>query len=704
MSQTPGGRITRSRSQTPAAVPTISVGSSTAYGAPGRANLRTQVTSERQSLTTALQAAKTSKTANRAGSQAPTRVTDEDIINTTRDSKTPSRRGRPRGSKRPEPAIEEEPEDEQPAEELDSEADDAAPRRTTGARASQPLVDSNGVPSQNYSTAQMTGRGTFTGPVGRLTGAAAAAAKPLFRSPQGRVIYRTLIENDADYGQVDQQQQAAQPKKTRVNPDRTEFEPSYMETFLLTLQRWTPLVMLHATSRAAKALVLLWWAFLTLLAISTGLGLIGSVLYSIFLLLSAVPSVKVSYTPATESQHPVGIAQMSSMWERYFEHHNSSDDPVNDAVLHQGQIMIAVTDFMEHVTNLAKAVNTTQGQATDLAERVFTMQGQLEAFKQQILPSLVAVTKDENGDLHLPEHFIQALSAELKQPNSTLYTAFLETNKAQIEALLDGEVESSVHGKLREQMHIISREMVQDALDARYQRWESGLSSKMLETVKQEVESQLQRTPGLTADFFGQRNYFAYNAGAQIDVRRTSPTYIHDSSWRARKPNEPATALTKWEEAGECWCGANNTGGFLQLGIRLRRPVVARDVFIEHISRTMTDDIAAAPREVEFWGEGVGAIQPQDSLCKTSPPTEKHVCLGAGEYDIHGWNWVQRFPLGDVGSAVDSVVIRALSNWGADHTCIYRPLFEEMEDVDFDATEGNNAEIGDAKDVSFGIE
>ncbi|KAI7595731.1 hypothetical protein KC316_g329, partial [Hortaea werneckii] len=63
--------------------------------------------------------------------------------------------------------------------------------------------------------------------------------------------------------------------------------------------------------------------------------------------------------------------------------------------------------------------------------------------------------------------------------------------------------------------------------------------------------------------------------------------------------------------------------------------------------------------------------------CEGVPPSDKHVCVANGRYEIHGSNWVQSFPLyGDtlqeLGFATDKVTVRVNTNWGADHTCIYR--------------------------------
>ncbi|KAK6429071.1 hypothetical protein LTR95_014779, partial [Oleoguttula sp. CCFEE 5521] len=72
--------------------------------------------------------------------------------------------------------------------------------------------------------------------------------------------------------------------------------------------------------------------------------------------------------------------------------------------------------------------------------------------------------------------------------------------------------------------------------------------------------------------------------------------------------------------------------------------------------------------------------EPAACLAK-EPPTTKAVCVADGTYDIHGTNWVQSWPtfvdLQDLAFATKKVYFKFVSNWGAEHTCIYRVRMTE---------------------------
>lgn len=193
-------------------------------------------------------------------------------------------------------------------------------------------------------------------------------------------------------------------------------------------------------------------------------------------------------------------------------------------------------------------------------------------------------------------------------------------------------------------------------------------------------------------------NFFSPGLGAIIDPHMTTPTKKKPDNvfqivykWLAGMPraNKPVNALMKWDEATDCWCGAgmgNDGLGRIQLGVHMKHKLWPRKVTIEHISAAGTLDIGAAPRHMELWAEikDIGlrasvnrAIRLQGLVCEGGFD-EKYVCLGAWKYNIHGLNNVQTFPLdvdlktlGVEDGATDTVV-RVLSNWGRDYTCIYR--------------------------------
>jgi hypothetical protein len=156
----------------------------------------------------------------------------------------------------------------------------------------------------------------------------------------------------------------------------------------------------------------------------------------------------------------------------------------------------------------------------------------------------------------------------------------------------------------------------------------------------------------------------------------------------AKRP--PIEALTKWDEATECWCGSPEwTDGPVNIGVLTNHRIHPERLIIEHVPALSTLDVAAAPRAVEIWADAGSAKKARKFDTKlmdefhysawfncTSKPKPEFVCIGKGQYDIHHHNYVQTFPISnmveELGLTTNRMVIRVNSNWGADHTCIYR--------------------------------
>ncbi|KAJ6147710.1 hypothetical protein N7497_009692 [Penicillium chrysogenum] len=213
-----------------------------------------------------------------------------------------------------------------------------------------------------------------------------------------------------------------------------------------------------------------------------------------------------------------------------------------------------------------------------------------------------------------------------------------------------------------------------------------------------------------------------------------------------RSPQSPMSALTTWEEVGDCWCSAPRNGTS-QLSVLLGRDIVAEELIVEHIPVGASLEPEAAPRTIEVWARfkvnphkapvkakptpearpgrvgfmklfgdatvtqeppstqapssretglggflipGIGSLHAlvMDLLRRSNPfePPSAYsddpilgpnfYRIGKVEYDLHSPDYAQAFKLNtivDVSTIrVDKVVFRVTSNWGADHTCIYR--------------------------------
>lgn len=189
-------------------------------------------------------------------------------------------------------------------------------------------------------------------------------------------------------------------------------------------------------------------------------------------------------------------------------------------------------------------------------------------------------------------------------------------------------------------------------------------------------------------------NYFSAPLGAIVNPSLTSPTYYIPVPlstiaynwifWRnTYMPYKPVMALQRWEEASDCWCAApSDSKGSAQLAVSMPRAIVPRSITLENIPYSGTLDIASAPRNFEIWVHAPHIQPPSPEVQRLSipecqsvdAPAEGYICIGGGEYDIHGLNHVQNFPLmqrGEVGFVKD-VVVRVNNNWGREWTCLYR--------------------------------
>ncbi|KFY36100.1 hypothetical protein V494_05305, partial [Pseudogymnoascus sp. VKM F-4513 (FW-928)] len=203
-------------------------------------------------------------------------------------------------------------------------------------------------------------------------------------------------------------------------------------------------------------------------------------------------------------------------------------------------------------------------------------------------------------------------------------------------------------------------------------------------------------------------NYFSPAAGAVVNPILTSATYKPRSaldpnklitgflklfsSYPLPKIGTPVDALTKWDEHGDCWCGAPGDSG-VQLGLLTPRKLSPEEFVIEHVPRSATLNPGATPRHLELFAHI--PLKHQDYIAEVSAglfphaPVEKDlnydwVRIGRGTYDTNG-ETVQVFPvqveLNRYGLSSREFVVRFRDNWGTAHagddedvgpTCVYR--------------------------------
>ena len=223
---------------------------------------------------------------------------------------------------------------------------------------------------------------------------------------------------------------------------------------------------------------------------------------------------------------------------------------------------------------------------------------------------------------------------------------------------------------------------------------------KHVATVKTETRVIVESPKETPFDPLRTTNWFAVGQGARIDPYNTSPRAGPKRTWyqslycklspTCSSPNQPITALQKWDEAGDCWCTEPSVQiPIPQIAIMMPNKIYPDKLVIDHIPPTGTQDIAAAPKDFEIWVDMGSEEQAQhfanlmyetifrhdDHKCG-SKPDDSWICIAQGYYDIHEHDYVQSFSMWpkakEIGLAVNKVIVRVNSNWGGEHTCIYR--------------------------------
>jgi Sad1 / UNC-like C-terminal len=323
------------------------------------------------------------------------------------------------------------------------------------------------------------------------------------------------------------------------------------------------------------------------------------------------------------------------------------------------------------------------------------------------------------------------------------YEKFMKSNQAKMTAVLGDEL-AKKFPRLLEDNHIASKveilQMVrQNWVDNQKEiKLEMNLLTKKLENASRQIHKLQQDPAGLTtkevraiAEELVRKllpnaqlealarsnlqqtvnygltrvNHFSKGTGAVIDPYNTSPNYVFPSQdvyfpyrWARAfmlnsipAPKAPETALTRWDEHGDCWCSPSNAAnGFgTSLGVIMASVVYPDQVIVEHISPSAALEPGAAPREMEVF-----ALMDPTSDTYNSVKAMSENIFGAGAdtpmpygwiriasftYDLESNQNVQSFPvqmdMKALGASTNKIIVRSKSNWGGEkvgYTCIYR--------------------------------
>jgi SUN domain-containing protein 1/2 len=344
------------------------------------------------------------------------------------------------------------------------------------------------------------------------------------------------------------------------------------------------------------------------------------------------------------------------------------------------------------------------------------MRRAIEELKQE-LPEIMIVRRNEDGSSEITDEFWMALTGKTRSSmGDSEWANYIQQTKSKLGELFD----STAH---QERSHTdswpqaVSRDEFVTFMERRYENLTAQVDKNIDEAIRAQsaqfktmVQAEARKTmmdqirlnslaqANLVANYelhLTKPNYFSPGLGAIVEPDLSSVTFNNKpgrfNEWMRRMAftpgrNPPMAALTKWEEPGDCWCSAGQSGtsaGQAQLTVRLARPVIPKQVTIEHVPMSMMParNISNAPRDIELWVQTDAPINPYYShrqvTCRDPPPPSiggpAWKCLGSFKYNIHASNHLQTFDLaGEPSEAVWRTMIRVTSNWGASHTCLYQ--------------------------------
>ncbi|RYP93303.1 hypothetical protein DL770_000592 [Monosporascus sp. CRB-9-2] len=199
---------------------------------------------------------------------------------------------------------------------------------------------------------------------------------------------------------------------------------------------------------------------------------------------------------------------------------------------------------------------------------------------------------------------------------------------------------------------------------------------------------------------FNQVNFFGIGSGALIDPLNSSPPWtlpknlFKSKKWMDKdgyKPRPRTSALFAWSEEGDCFCAGpdRRTGGAgpSSIAVITSRNIIPQHLVVEHILPGATLDPGAMPKDIEVWAyiEDVTLRKEVTAFSESQfPNTPREVALNEGFVKVGHFLYedkdygdgVQVFKMSDqlteIGAITNHLVVRAVSNYGADHTCFYR--------------------------------
>lgn len=315
---------------------------------------------------------------------------------------------------------------------------------------------------------------------------------------------------------------------------------------------------------------------------------------------------------------------------------------------------------------------------------------------RKIVKEQLAQSEHQNGQVVTRDEFLRHLRNEFASHRSEM-RAELKDLQPQLEQLVKQSVELATkdipHGMSRADVTALVNGLVRKALG------DVNLEAMARGTIHRHWDSDLRH----------QINYFSVGSGAMIDAKHSSSTWDptrqgvvsqdqYRHGLRGPKGFPPIAALDAWQDQGDCWCAArsvNHRGNphGASLAVQLAHRIIPQHIVVEHILPGATTEPGARPKVIEVYAEmldpdvrervldfGAAHFPDDESDWNFTPPDyhPRFVKLTQFVYeaaDIHDGVHVHRLSseLVGLGAATDHVIVRAVSNYGAEnHTCFYR--------------------------------
>ncbi|KAI1434644.1 hypothetical protein GGR50DRAFT_386075 [Xylaria sp. CBS 124048] len=194
-----------------------------------------------------------------------------------------------------------------------------------------------------------------------------------------------------------------------------------------------------------------------------------------------------------------------------------------------------------------------------------------------------------------------------------------------------------------------------------------------------------------------QVDFFGRGGGGVIDPKRTSkvwkfpkePITSKNYIQRAYHQESPNVVLLPWFQEGDCHCVKPDPNGAGQgtISVVLSRRIIPQHFVVEHILPGATLRPGATPKDIEVWAyiEEINLRNEMQAFSEAQfPDTPKEKVLNEGFVKIGHFTYerkdygdgVQIFKLSDqlsrMKAITNQIVVRAVTNYGADHTCFYQ--------------------------------